>query len=773
MKTFARFVIRFRWLAIVAFLAVTFGFARQLKHANMDPDMMNYMPVDMASRIKKSRIEDLFGGTEMLMVLIRSDDVLAPETLKRVKRISRGMKRIDGVDKVLSLFELKQLTSDDGAMIVDPAVPRIPKTDDEIEQLRHDIADNDIVYGSVISKDFTITAVIAMVEPDVSDDFIVSEIQALIEKNPGDEEVVIGGTPYSRLSTGQNTKKDFRKLMPLGLLIMLVFLFVCFKQMRGVILPFAVVIMSIMVSMGLIPLLGWNITVVTILLPVILIAVANDYGIHMITKFQEENVPDSGLTKNELIVRMISGLFKPVILTGLTTIVGMLCLLGHILIPASQLGILAALGIVFALAASLMFIPAVIAVLPMPKPVIVSIDIAGPKGMLDHLLHYVSTVVAEKPKTVILASLVLAAVVSVGIFRVVVDTDPVQYYPEGHPVPYSAHMINDNLGGSFTFAVVFEGDIKNPVLLKKIDRLERDIEQIPEVGNTVSVARVVRQMSRVLNDEGDPGYDKIPNTRDAVAQYFELYAMSGDPDDFEKMVDFPFEHAQITARINSSSTPVLDKVVTEVREMIEDDPDVKFVGGIADVFNDLAKSVVKGQFISLGVALVVVTTLLMMLFRSPFAGILSAIPLVLSMIILFGLMGLLDIELNMATALLSSIMIGVGIDYTIHFLWRYKNERERGLVAVDAVKRTLLTTGRGIVFNALSVMIGFLVLMISNFVPVRFFGFLVVISIFSCLIGAILLIPALCVVLRPAFLEPKNSADITTPLFIEKEALRA
>jgi len=181
------------------------------------------------------------------------------------------------------------------------------------------------------------------------------------------------------------------------------------------------------------------------------------------------------------------------------------------------------------------------------------------------------------------------------------------------------------------------------------------------------------------------------------------------------------------------------------------------VGGwvFGAILLELAIGVVNGQILSLILAILVVGALLMLLFRSPAAGAIAAIPLALSMAVLFGLMGFFGIELNIATALLSSIMIGVGVDYTIHYLWRYREERRRGKEPDYAVKITLTTTGRGIIFNALSVVIGFGVLMSSGFMPVRFFGFLIVVSILSCLIGALVLIPALCLVLRPRFLEPK------------------
>ena len=277
------------------------------------------------------------------------------------------MKFIKGVDKVLSLFELKSIKGENGAMLVDPAVNYIPKNKAEREKLRKELMDNDVVYESVVSKDFTVTGIIGLLKDDVSDKFIIPEMEKLIRENPGPEEAIIGGTPFRKLNVSINMKKDFSKLLPWGLLITFLFLFFCFRQARGVLLPSMVVMMSIVVSMGLMPLLDWKISVVTIILPIILIAVANDYGIHMVAKYQEDNVEGSRLTSREIAVRMIKSLGKPVIMTGLTTIAGMLCLSGQVLISAKRLGVLAAIGISFALIASLLFIPAVVSLLPTGK----------------------------------------------------------------------------------------------------------------------------------------------------------------------------------------------------------------------------------------------------------------------------------------------------------------------------------------------------------------------------------------------------------------------
>ena len=757
MKTTADMIVTFRWPIILAFIAVTAILAMQIPRAEIDADMKSQLPDELPSRINTDRIDELFGGTEMLMVLVRTDDVLQPETLKRVKRISKQMNRIKGVDKVLSLFDLKSIKGEDGAMTVNPVVRRIPKTDAQRAVLREEIKGNDIVYGSVVSADFTITAIIAVLKDEVSDAYILPEIEKLIKANPGKEETVLGGIPYIRGNVSRNIQTDMRRLMPIGLVIMLIFLFACFKRLRGVVLPFLVVIMSILFSLGMIPVLGWKVQVITIILPVFLIAVANDYGIHMIAKYQEDNVPGNRFTKGDFAKRMFTSLGKPVLITGLTTMAGMLCLLGHALVPARQLGILAAIGILFALAASLFFIPAILSLLPKSRPVLSGEhDPQQSKHVLERLLWFFGNLVSTQPKTVIAGALIFSALSVIGIFFVVVDTDPKNYFSRDHPVVYATDLIDQNLGGSQNISVVFEGDIKEPRIMHKMDALEQTLQTMPEVGHTTSIARVLRQMSRALNDPNEVGYDRIPDTRNAIAQYFELYAMSGDAEDFEKMVDFPCEHAVITARMNTTSTAKLSNVVNRIGAMVGDDPDVLLVGGFGVVLSDLAKLMVHGQFLSLGLATVLVALLLMILFRSVTAGLISAIPLLLSMAILFGLMGVFGIELNIVTAMLSSIMIGVGIDYTIHFLWRYREERQRGLAEVDAVKKTLTTTGRGIIFNAFSVIIGFVALLFSGFLPVQFFGFLVVVSIFACLVGALVLVPSLCIVLKPKFLEPKD-----------------
>ena len=183
------------------------------------------------------------------------------------------------------------------------------------------------------------------------------------------------------------------------------------------------------------------------------------------------------------------------------------------------------------------------------------------------------------------------------------------------------------------------------------------------------------------------------------------------------------------------------------------------MGGMGLVENRLSNAIAEGQITSLVFAFVAILLLLFIIFRSFSAGLLGSFPLLFAIISTFGIMGWMGIELDIITALLSSISIGLGVDYTIHIFWRMKTELKKSSNYSDAVITSLKTTGRGITINAFSVIVGFTILMISNFMPVRFFGFLVVVSIFTCLLGALVLVPSLCLMLKPKFLEPGFSKN--------------
>ena len=745
-------IIKYRWWIIAVSIILTLGFSSLLFKLEIDPELKNYFPKSMTSMVNTGRIEEIFGNQDLVMIIFETEDVLSGETLERVKKVEKEFARVEGIGRTSSLFGSNHIYGEDGVMYVEPTVLRIPRNDQQRNELREQIRDNELVYELMVSNDFKATSVILTLNEDAAEPDVFAEIYSILEANPGNEKVHFGGLPYLRQAIDKDIKRDGLVLIPISLVLMLVFLYLVFREWRGVWLPFLVVVMSALLGIALIPILGWKFYIITLLVPVLLIAVANDYGIHMIARYQEEDRDGKGANMKELSANITRSLWKPIMLTGITTIAGISALWAHTMIPARQMALVASVGILFAIFFSLVLLPALLSLLKSH-----SIKTSPGKKKKDHnwfLLGKFAFFVVRQQRLIPAVALGITLFFTAGIFFLRVDSNEENFFPERHEVKQAAKIINSKFGGSENISVMFEGDMLDPDILNRMEYYRKELEKNKAVDLTISFSGVVREISKALNDPGDELYDMIPPSRSAVAQYMELYNMNGDPEELEQIVDFNYEHAHMMIRINDANNEIVSGIIETLEQFQSEDPSITAIGGNGYIRSELANIVLTGTYRSLGIALLVIFILLSAIFRSLSAGLLGIIPLTMSVLLLFGLMGLTGIKLDVATALLSSVMIGVGVDYTIHFLWRYKEERKLDRLPKEAVLTTLNTTGRGIIFNALSVIVGFLVLIISSFTPIRFFGILVVVSIFSCLAGALLVLPALVLRFRFSFLEP-------------------
>jgi len=749
-----KLLIRYRYLVIVVSIAIGLGGLAMLPQMKTDPDIRNYIPSEMESRINTDNIEQEFGLQDMIMIVYKDSCILTQSNLRRIKETERQLADLKSIDNTISLFNIRRIYGEQGMMIVDPAVKKFPENDEEIEILKEQLKNNPLAMGTVVSEDFKMSAIAATISQETDENIILSEIDSVISANPGSAEVYFGGLPYIRQAIMKDVRRDALILVPLALFIMLGFLWLAFREWRGMVLPFTIVVLSIAFAMGLAPLLGWKLSILSLLVPIMLIAVANDYGIHMIAKYQELVSFNHDDSNESIVSAMVRKLRLPVIFTGLTTIAGILGLLAHSIIPARHVGVLASAGIALAVLLTLFFLPAWLSLLPKSKPLVGGDKVSG--SLLDRSLARLSRLVTSRPRRVLMVSTILTLIFAIGISFIRVDGNQENFFPSKHPVKQASIIINKNFGGSQSISVMMEGDIKDPALLRTMDNWTGEIKTMEGVGDSYSIATVLKEMTKALYDENERGYDRIPDTRQAVAQILEIYNMSGDPEDFDRLVDFDYTKAHLMVRFENPATDVVRDAVNKIYSLADRDNIDVTVGGYAYIMLQFSEKILTGQINSLILAILIVLVLLTIIFRSFKGGLISTIPILASVIFLLGFMGITGITLNPATALLSSIMIGVGVDYTIHFLWRYKSE----LVFSDhreAIIKTLTTTGRGIVYNALSVIVGFSVLVFSGFTSIRFFGYLVLISIGVCLISALFVIPSILLVFKPSFVEYKSN----------------
>lgn len=748
----AGFIVKYKWWIISVSAALALALGLLIPTVETDPEIRNFVPRSMASRVSTDSIEKDFGVQDMIMALLTDRSVLTPENLGTIREIDRGFSRMEGISSVNSLFTARKIEGRDGMMIVDPLIRRIPDNPTRTERLREDILANQFASGISVSQDMTAAAVTGTVNPDVPEYITLNRVDSLIAEQDAAGKMMTGGLPYIRRHIVEDVNHDALFLIPIALVIMLLVLKLSLGDWKSVFMPFSVVVLTVIITMGLIPLIGWKFSILSLLVPIILISVSNNYGIYLVSRHKELKGSEVPPGRRELVKQLTGSLRMPILFSGLTTIAGLLGLLAHSIIPARQVGILAASGVAVALALSLLLIPSLIYLRERPG------NKSQPpkdhsKDLISRAIGVLSEQVIRRPGRVLLASAVITVAIGTGIAFLRIDTNQENYFPHNHPVRKASELINSKFGGSQTISVMISGDIKEPAVMRGIDELTRHLKQQEGVGSVFSIADVVREMSKALYEPYEEGYDRIPGSSQAIAQMFELYNMSGNPDDWKQLMNFENTKAHLLVKLSKPENEIIRDLRDEIKTFAAGFPAEITIGGYAIIMADFAQKIIQGQVSSLLFALLAVFILLSVIFRSARGGVIGSIPLAVSIIIQFGVMGLTNVAIDAATALLSSIMIGVGVDFTIQFLWRYNSELRRGLSHAAAIAMTYHTTGRSIVINGLSVMAGFSATFISGFLSIRYFGYLVLLSIGSCLLCAIIVIPAFMLWFKPAFIE--------------------
>ena len=747
------FVVRYRWWIIISTVIIVLGSIIPLTQIKINSDLESYLPNSMQSRQNNKLIEDVFGNDEMVLIVLEAEDILNSETLKRIDNLSMEFEQMNEFKRVYSLFQTKNIESVDGSMVVSPVVEQIPETPQEIELLRTDIKNNDLAYKIVVSDDFRYGLIMLSSAKTVEDAELMNLITQTLDKYPGSEKVSITGQPFLRDEANQKISRDLMVLLPLGLLIMLIFLWYSFRELKAVLLPFSVVVFSIVVCMALIPLFGWELSLIGVLIPIMMLAISNNYGVYFVSRYQDLNAERPHISMKYIVQDSYRYLRTPILLCGLTTIVGILGLVAHLLLPARQMGIVTGIGIAFALLASLLFVPAAMSLMKKGKPHKNLVNKSG--GVIFGILNRTSSWVTQLPKRVIWTFSLFFIACTAGMMFFSVTPDSNSVMPADHSFNHAIKIVDKHFGGSKMINIMFEGDAKDPELLSEMEHYSQELKKMTNVGSVTSLTTLVKKTSTALNDPDDSGYNKIPESRDAVAQYIELYSMSGDPEDIEQFVDFDYAHTILSVQYKANSISEINDIKNKIEELNVQSKFHPVMGGYSLVDKEMSESLVTGQVYSLLFAFVAIFLLMSIIFKSIPAGFIGSLPLGFAVFCTFGLMGWMGIQLNMVTALLSSISIGLGVDFTIQVFWRIKWELALKNTYADSVITTISTIGRGIIINAFAVMIGFSVLFLSDFPLVRSFGLLIILSLFLCLICALIFIPAICILFEPNFLKPK------------------
>ncbi len=769
-----KIVEKFPYLFIVALTLLTLFFGYRIKDIKVDVDIIHSLPQSIPAKKLYDKMNEIFPSKEIILVAVesRKGSIFKPEIIKKVWDLTNQLEEIKDLYKVISPTNVDIIEATPDGMEIHPILSHVPVTKKEIEKFKKKLNDSPLASGNLVSRDQRAFGIMLMLKKD-ADSKAVSKKVIDIYKHYIDSEVNISATgkPIINYYLSIGVGRDMGMLFSIALIVIILLLFFTFRSFRGVILPLWVVISSVTWTLGTMAILGFPMSHSTEMMPILLMSIGVADSIHILKYYYRFSMRYRQPTT--LVNEVFKELFSPVTMTSLTTMAGFIALNTSRTESLAELGYFTAYGVLVAWIYSVTFLPAVLSILKPPR----SPDKVGFfQRVIDSLMDRYSTSILNYRRPMLWGIVILIIISGLGASRLKFEQSSIEEFPADHPLRIADRIINEHFAGSTTFDIMFEGKEKDvildPAVLKAIDNIEQYALKLKHVGGAQSLADFIKLMNRVMHDN-DPSYYRIPgekekitdfdengnpvtievNGKDLIAQYLALYEMSARPDDFAHLVDLNYRNARLILFINSDKNTILkpiDRAITrKVKEETRGLPINAEITGIAKLMMVVNDLVVKGQAISLLTSLFLIWLLTTIMFRSGVVGFFNTIPLIISQLINFGIMGYFSIPVQIVTMVTTSVAIGVGVDYAIHYVHNFRWQLAKGLNYEDAMKESIREAGSPIILNALTVGLGFLVLVFSSFKGVSNMGLLIGLTMFTTSIGALTILPVIFITAKP------------------------
>ena len=730
---------------IIVSLILTIIAGSGIRFFIIDDDMMKILPKELDSRISWDIIQEEFGSTEVIFIAFgkKGESIFNPDALASLWDVGEQLEATNEVEEITSISTITRMDNIDGFMEVDDLQSYREMTIDEVEDIRLYLEKNPTIKKRFISEDNEYFML--MVQPYTSDglNYFRDKVVSIVDPILSNYEIYYGGQAYVTGTMPAMIRDDVIVLARIGILIMVTILLINLRSLPAVGMVIMVIGLSLFAMIGS---MGWIyyftgsdrflFTLANTSMPIILLTIANSDGVHVVSKFFKElRIKKEA---NRAIASTMDSLLIPIFLTSITTIAAFATLTLSPLEPLFGYGIVIGIGIAWAWLLSSLLLPSAI---KLKKWNLESKAIISP-SIFEKIINKLGKVVLTHPKYIFSIGVLFVLIGLTGLSKVIVDVNMTNFFSPGTEIRDTMDFMDNKMTGTVDIRVRVEGDMKDPETLSSMRKLQKSMEKDEKVLTSFSIANVVEQMHRTVMDD-DPSFEVIPEEREKVNNLFTMYSMSGDPDDFSTLIDYEYEVGLITAFSKVMTTKEIFAYVNEmnnqVRTIMNPNLSVDFTGMIV-ILRDLVIMVVRSSALSIIFSLIIIGIIASIFFKRILWGILAVVPLSSAVIINFGFMGYFGIELSHITALLSSVIIGVGVDFAIHYISQYR----RLLKSTDIKKLSQSVVddvGYPIILDAASNM-GFGALLFSAFVPIKYIGGLMVFAMISTSLGTLTVLAA-------------------------------
>ncbi len=736
MKKLSSLVIRFRIPIIILTVLLTAFFGYFIKDIKINADILSYLPEDDPVTELNTYISEQYGGSQMAVIAVEAEDIFTTKTLGTIHYLTSAFQLIEGIQYVTSLTNLMDIRKVEDwlevGLLIDPDI--LPETEEEMQDLKKYILGKEMYRDRIISIDGRVTIIICRLQEDADKPLVAREIRSTVGKAGIAEKVYFAGLPFQLTEINDVVQSDILKLIPLTILLITLSLYLSFRSVRGIILPLLSAGVSSIWAIGVMSLCSVSFSVISNIIPVVLIAVGSAYGIHVVNIYSE--VVTANSRRKEQSKKALSKIALPVILAAVTTIAGFMAFIfSSYLSMIKDFGIFSSLGIFFALFLSLTFVPSVLSLLPVKDRKKKRNQTAQPEKAPLKLL---GNFVIKHNKIITAVCGVLIVVSIAGMTQIKREVELLSYFKQNTEIRLSEHIMKKNFGGSTTLQILVQGNIHDPVVLERMKKMESFLSSRSELNNVHSVVELIEEMNFAMIDE-----KILPDTEAKVANLW--FFLEGE-EMLDQLVSEDRDEAVIQATIKEYNIRQLTELVHIIRSYIRgmDSEECSFqLGGSLLTYYQVNEALKKSQIQSLVIAILMIFLCNFIMLRSVAGSLIGLIPVGFTLFILYGFMGLSGIPLDVATVLIGSISLGVGIDYSIHFLNRFKHNYRVSRDKTTALAGTLRTTGKAILINVVTVTAGFLTLLLGSLIPLQRFGILISLTMLSSGSGALLLLPSI------------------------------
>lgn len=722
---------------IVAALALTAALAPFLFRLRTEANVARMLPEGDPGLKVMALVDREFGGSDEVAVVVESRDLFAAGTLRALDSLAAALALVPGVTGVQGLSTLEDVRGAGDDVVISRVIDSIPADPARLAALRAAVLGDERYAGTLVSADGTSALLLARLSPAARPEDVVRAIERVADSSSLGRHLSLSGSPAMMKFVRDWMTADMLKLLPLVLLVLVLVLFFAFRNWYGVLLPLGSVLLALVWTLGLVGLSGQPITIVMVVLPPVLVSVGSAYGIHIIERWEHERRQGSDARSAAATAVGSTGL--PVFLAMATTVAGFGANFVMKIVAIRAFAVFSALGIVFSFILALTFVPAVLALVR-----------AGPKerpgGRRRARLFAGWGGWMHRRRGVVIAGAAMVTALSLAAaLRVRPETDFVRYFKRGSKPARAAEIVNERFGGMMQFEFVVEGDIVDPAVLERMARFAAALRAVPHVTRVYSIVDVLETTNQAFNG-GRPEFRRLPESRDAVAQYLLLLSFSGS-DFLARFITSDYRVARVTARFDRQESREIAAAMKPVRAALAQEfgpgaPASASAGGMPMAVLALHESIQSSQLWSVAAALLAVLLLVAVMFRSVRLGLAAMLPILFTLAVSFGVMGAFGLQVDVVTAMLGAIAIGIGIDYSCHLIARRREEQAAGARGEELARRTLAAVGPAVAANALAVGLGFSVLMFSSLSIIQKFGLLVAGAMLYSSVGALALLAA-------------------------------